>query len=655
VNVRAGWVVNCVLELPSVLVNLEIIMKARFYQKIFMVLAAALAVAGVLNVAQAQPVAAAAESALPANIIPGSPLAEVLKMVQAGVDVPTVESYIANCQSPFSLDADKILYLKDDGVPSELVNAMMERDKALFAASLTPAPAPVPAPEPVPMAAPAPAPAPETMAVASPDMAPPAADVSADYFNTSLSPYGSWVVVEGYGRCWRPTTVIYDSNWSPYGDRGHWVYTDYGWYWDSDYAWGATFHYGRWFRDPRIGWCWYPDTVWAPSWVTWRSDDAYCGWAPLPPFAEYRAGVGFFYRGVSVGVDFDFGLGADCFLFVGPDHFCDRHPRSFCVPRDRVGAVFHQTRSLNHFDVNNRTMVNRGFGSERIANATHRAIEPVHMSSLPNAGRQGWRGEGFQHTMQRAENTPAGRVAGGGNNPSRDNNAGHSTGANGARPASGGNNAHAGQGQSSGGNQAGAGHAPGQGNAAAAGGSHAATPASGTQNRVSSSGATHSQSQGSTVQQPQTHSAGTVNTQNRTTTQGSQSSSQSGVQPGRSSGGVSSAGGAATRGSQQQQQTGGSTFNTQNRATTQGSQGGSQSGVQQSRGYGGATSAGSTIPHGGQQQQQGPSVVHQSGGESPARSSGQTPAQGGSQQHATTGGNGNNNGGGNAGHGPNGK
>ena len=70
-----------------------------------------------------------------------------------------------------------------------------------------------------------------------------------------------------------------------------------GWYWMSDYSWGwAPFHYGRWFHHARFGWCWMPDTVWGPSWVTWRYSDDYCGWAPLPPGAIYRAGVGFFLQ-----------------------------------------------------------------------------------------------------------------------------------------------------------------------------------------------------------------------------------------------------------------------------------------------------------------------------------------------------------------------
>ncbi len=188
----------------------------------------------------------------------------------------------------------------------------------------------------------------------------------------------------------------------PYGDRGHWVYTDYGWYWDSDYSWGMTFHYGRWFHHARFGWCWYQDTEWEPYWETRRSGGDYCGWAPLPPFAVFRPGVGFFYRGANVAVDFDFGLDADCFLFVSPDHFCDRHPRSFCVAQQYVPQIFHRTTVINNYNINNTTIVNRGFGVERIAGVTHRPIEAVHISSLPNAGRQGWHGDNFQRAQQHA-------------------------------------------------------------------------------------------------------------------------------------------------------------------------------------------------------------------------------------------------------------
>lgn len=390
-------------------------MKSLFYTKTLVALAVAVAAAaGTVSQAQEQPIPPpATDSSLPAGVAPGSPLADVLRMLQAGVDVATIKTYVLNAQSPFNLDADMIIYLKDAGAPSDLINAMMDRDKALFAASATPPP-------------PAPVPPPPTD-TAVPDTAPPATDVTLGYFNDTLTPYGSWVDVDGYGRCWRPTVVIYNSSWSPYCDSGHWVYTDSGWYWDSDYSWGVTFHYGRWFRNPRFGWCWYPDTVWAPSWVAWRSGGDYCGWAPLPPFAVFHPGVGFFYRGVSVGVNFDFGLSADCFVFVSPDHFCDRRPRSFCVPRERVTAVFHQTTIINNYDIHGKTIVNRGIGVDRIAAASHRQIQPIHVASLPNAGRQGWRGPGFEQTMHSPSgnhapnfgNNSAGHNFTGGNNDFR--------------------------------------------------------------------------------------------------------------------------------------------------------------------------------------------------------------------------------------------
>jgi hypothetical protein len=353
-------------------------MKTLCFSKTIVALAVAVAVtAGYVSLANGQPVPPpVSDSALPANIPPGSALAEVVKLVQSGVDVGIIKNYIANSASAFNLDADKIISLTDVGVPTDLVNAMMEHDKNFSVAPIAPSPAPAPADD----------------QNNSSDNAPPTAPVTVEYFNNTLMPYGSWVEVEGYGRCWRPTTVIYDSTWQPYCDRGHWVYTDCGWYWDSDYSWGATFHYGRWFRHDRFGWCWYPDTVWAPSWVTWRQSDAYCGWAPLPPFAIYRPGFGFSYRGASVAVGFDFGLPVRCFTFVPVGNFYDRHPRSFRAEPRRGEEIFRQTTVINNFNDNHRTVFNGGISVERINAGTHRTIQPVNVGALRNAERQGWRG-----------------------------------------------------------------------------------------------------------------------------------------------------------------------------------------------------------------------------------------------------------------------
>src|SRR5712691_7251383 len=100
-------------------------------------------------------------------------------------------------------------------------------------------------------------------------------------FYAPLTPYGSWVEVSSYGRCWHPAQVAGD--WRPYCN-GEWVWTDCGWYWQSDEPWAwACYHYGRWLFDPAYGWVWVPEVEWAPAWVYWRNGGDYIGWAPCPP------------------------------------------------------------------------------------------------------------------------------------------------------------------------------------------------------------------------------------------------------------------------------------------------------------------------------------------------------------------------------------
>jgi hypothetical protein len=107
-------------------------------------------------------------------------------------------------------------------------------------------------------------------------------NVSFQLFFDQLQPHGVWVQSAKYNYVFCPTGV--DASWRPY-TRGHWLYMkDRGWYFASDepFAW-ATYHYGRWFADQRLGWCWVPGTKWAPAWVSWRRSDNVVGWAPLPP------------------------------------------------------------------------------------------------------------------------------------------------------------------------------------------------------------------------------------------------------------------------------------------------------------------------------------------------------------------------------------
>jgi hypothetical protein len=327
-------------------------------------------------------------SALPAGIPLGSPVGQVFKLVQANVDVGVIQSYISNCPSAFELDADKIIALTDTGLPADLLNAMFVHDKELPATVVAPA-APVAVPgQPGAHVASAESPVPPPAPSAPPT------ELNLNEVSQTLSPYGVWVEVEGYGRCWRPNVVVYDTSWRPYCDRGQWVYTDCGWYWNSDYAWGVTFHYGRWFNDSHHGWCWWPDTVWAPSWVTWRSGGEYCGWAPLPPYTVYSPGIGFAYRGNNVAVSFGFGLASSCYTFVSIGNFCQPHPRSYCVPPHQMTQIYNQTTVINNYNFHNRTIVNNGVSVTVIGDARHRPIQPVPIGNLSNGGRRGWNGGG---------------------------------------------------------------------------------------------------------------------------------------------------------------------------------------------------------------------------------------------------------------------
>jgi hypothetical protein len=109
-------------------------------------------------------------------------------------------------------------------------------------------------------------------------------------FQGALSPYGEWVNDPSYGQVWVPSSSVVGADFSPYASGGHWVFTDDGWTWYSDWDWGwAPFHYGRWIDLTGYGWSWIPGSVWGPGWVSWRCGGGYAGWAPLPP------------RGVTVG------------------------------------------------------------------------------------------------------------------------------------------------------------------------------------------------------------------------------------------------------------------------------------------------------------------------------------------------------------------
>ena len=109
-------------------------------------------------------------------------------------------------------------------------------------------------------------------------------------FQDALAPYGTWENDDSYGEVWTPAAGVVGANFVPYGTGGHWVRSEYGWTWASDWNWGwAPFHYGRWAM--RAGrWSWVPGTMWGPSWVAWRTGSGYVG---LGAAAAARCAAGF--------------------------------------------------------------------------------------------------------------------------------------------------------------------------------------------------------------------------------------------------------------------------------------------------------------------------------------------------------------------------
>jgi hypothetical protein len=186
-------------------------------------------------------------------------------------------------------------------------------------------------------------------------------------FETPLAPVGSWVATGAYGRCFRPAGVAAD--WRPYCD-GQWVWTDYGWYWESDEPWAwACYHYGTWVDDPDLGWIWVPDIEWAPAWVDWRVGAGYVGWAPCAP------------RGITVA--------PALFAFVDVNHFHDPiRGNSVMINNTDILkqttplAAGNQHQNLNIGGRVQSVVVNDGPGVAAVEKATGRKVEVVPLQEV---------------------------------------------------------------------------------------------------------------------------------------------------------------------------------------------------------------------------------------------------------------------------------
>lgn len=353
----------------------------------------------------------------PSSANVSSPVAEIARLHQSGLDESVVKAFVEKSTNALNPTADELIFLKDIGVSPRVITAMIQqtakvREQVSAAATVAPAAVARPnvptearpnmtviAANANPPAAPAVSAAPQpptvvpipdpqvTLAPAQPapivQPAPANLPQQVTVFYQQLQPYGTWMQVADYGWCWQPTVVVSTPTWRPYADRGRWLHTDNGWYWQSDYAWGwAPFHYGRWVLHSRSGWLWVPDTTWGPAWVVWRSSTAHCGWAPLPPSAVFVAGSGLRVGGVSVGLNFDFGLARHHYTFIPFTRFCDRNPHYYALAPTVVQNVFNQTTVINNIQVNNNVVVNSGISADRIATLTRSEIRKVSVREV---------------------------------------------------------------------------------------------------------------------------------------------------------------------------------------------------------------------------------------------------------------------------------
>ncbi len=196
-----------------------------------------------------------------------------------------------------------------------------------------------------------------------------------DVFYTRLSDEGSWVDAGNYGNCFRPRV---SQDWRPYRD-GHWIWTDQGWYWDSNerFAW-ATYHYGRWVDIGGTGWCWVPGNQWAPAWVSWRESDEHVGWAPLPPEADFSRN-----RSISSWSDSYYDVGPAAYAFISFSHWHEPSYARYVEPPERNVQIINETKNVTNIVTNNNVINNFGPPVQTVATKTNQNIQQVRLALSP--------------------------------------------------------------------------------------------------------------------------------------------------------------------------------------------------------------------------------------------------------------------------------
>ncbi|MEI7812920.1 MAG: DUF6600 domain-containing protein [Ignavibacteria bacterium] len=204
-----------------------------------------------------------------------------------------------------------------------------------------------------------------------------------NFFFSSLSPHGEWIEIDNDLYAWHPNGV--SGRWMPYSE-GRWIWSDYGWYWDSYEPFGwAVYHYGRWYNDEYYGWIWIPDDKWGPAWVEWRNNNDYVGWAPLPPYAVFTVGIGIHFTR-------DWHFPARFWNYVHCNNFYDYDIAPSLV-NDRMKISIHPgTKYRDNYDYRDGRVINRGIDRDFIEKRGGRSIVQRNISETKLRDFEGSRG-----------------------------------------------------------------------------------------------------------------------------------------------------------------------------------------------------------------------------------------------------------------------
>lgn len=246
--------------------------------------------------------------------------------------------------------------------------------------------------------------------------------ISLQVFYDELSYYGDWVNNPDYGYVWRPDV---GRDFRPYYTNGHWVMTEYGNTWVSDYEWGwAPFHYGRWFYDDYDGWIWAPETEWGPAWVSWRTGGGYYGWAPLGPQVNININIG---RRYYVPDNYWVFIPQRCIYYPSYNRYWE--------PRRNV-CIVHNTTIINNIYTNRNVNYYTGPRADDIRRATRQDVPMYRVADDTRPGSTRVTRDAvniYRPDVTREDKDAAPRSIASNSRPSRasDNNVGRSNDGNG--------------------------------------------------------------------------------------------------------------------------------------------------------------------------------------------------------------------------------